>query len=227
LLAEAEKLCQASETGVGLVKLCLLEGSKNFTPCGEFLLANGYAATSRARLVTCGEDGGPGYENWERYMSERGERLVRWLTDMSFRAVSFEDAGRDVISTLRRSMFSEYANELDIVPFLDGENNRLLKSVSSVVLLDGNPVAYCLTTKPDDISVVFEQISAAKTYRNTGAVFLAIATSMRRFRELGYKRATYAIYESNPAASSFVKRILGRMTNREIVQRVFEKICAT
>ncbi|MDR1874636.1 MAG: GNAT family N-acetyltransferase, partial [Synergistaceae bacterium] len=41
LLAEAENLCRASETGVGLVKLCLMEGSGSFSSGSEFLLANG------------------------------------------------------------------------------------------------------------------------------------------------------------------------------------------
>jgi hypothetical protein len=50
--------------------------------------------------------------------------------------------------------------------------------------------------------------------------------SMRRFKELGFRRAAYAIYENNTVASSFARRIFGSMTSREIVQYVFEKICA-
>jgi hypothetical protein len=63
----------------------------------------------------------------------------------------------------------------------------------------------------------------AKAYRNTGVLLLTMAESMRRFKELGYKRAAYAIYDSNTSALAFARKILYRMTSTEKIQLNFEK----
>ncbi|MDR1472878.1 MAG: GNAT family N-acetyltransferase [Synergistaceae bacterium] len=221
LLGEAEVIC--AEMRLNAVKICVAENTSGFGFIRDFLAGNGYVIADKVRIFRCEPGGERDYRGWEVYMAERGDRLVRWLEADGFSAVTFESAGDTVMKELYESGANEFGNDLDITPFLDGEGCNLLRSVSAVALKDGRPAAYCLVTGPDTVSAVFEQISVAKAYRNTGVLLMALAESMRRFKELGYTRAVYAIYERNTIALAFARKILRKMTSNEKAQYNFEK----
>jgi hypothetical protein len=221
LLSRAEAIC--AEMRLDAVKICVAEDAPGFGFISDFLTGNGYAVAGKVRIFRCAPGGERDYRGWEDYMAKRGDRLVRWLEADGFSAATFDGAGDAVMRELYESASNEFGNDLDITPFLNGEGCNLLTSVSSVALKDGRPAAYCLVTGPDAISAVFEQISVARPYRNTGALLMALAESMRRFKELGYTRAAYAIYENNAAALAFAGKILRRMTSNEKTQCNFEK----
>ncbi|MDR3280633.1 MAG: hypothetical protein LBT23_08970 [Synergistaceae bacterium] len=218
LLSEAETIC--GEIRLEAVKICVAGNDPGCGFISDFLIRKEYAITDKVRIFRCGEQD---YRGWDEYMARTGGRLIRWLEEDGFSAVTFENAKDAVMTELRESASNEFGNNLEISPFLDGEGCNILRSVSSVALKEEHPVAYCLVTGPDVVSAVFEQISVAKAYKNTGVLLLTIAESMRRFKEFGYRRAAYAIYDSNTSALAFARKILYRMTSVEKIQLNFEK----
>ncbi|GHS98422.1 hypothetical protein AGMMS50276_20190 [Synergistales bacterium] len=221
LFDELEKICSKFvQFSLDTIKICLAEDSEGFDFKRASLVKRGYSRSDKVYVFLCDEDG---YSRWEEYMRRRGNGLIKWIEDMGYSAVPFEDAPTPCLDTLRAGAGNEYGNSLDIAPFLDGKRSDFLKDASFAAIKDGRPTAYCLVTGPDRNSALFEQISVAMAHKNTGVLLLPLSMSMRRVKELGYKRAVYAIYEDNSPALVFAERILGKVTGKKKTQYNFEK----
>ncbi|MDR1979207.1 MAG: GNAT family N-acetyltransferase [Synergistaceae bacterium] len=224
----AARLLEAVETschvnGENIVKCCLSGYSENFSFMKDFLEKRNYALSDKLFVFWCDGYGDPGYAGWERYMSRRGDSLLRWLEEEGFSAMALEDAGPDIIDALRDLGFS--GEGLNVSGLLDGKRGPLSKRVSCLTVKDGRPVAFCMANTPDDFSVVFEQIGVAPAYQNSGAILPAISASIRRCRDFGYSRLLYSIFESNAPALSFAKRVLSYVTSSKKVQyNYFKKV---
>ena len=214
LLKEVEDSC-LSKGGSG-VGCSISEQLDNFAFLREFFEKRGYVLEDKLFIFWCDVYGDPGYAGWKRYMEKRGNRLLRWLEADGFRVVALEDAGEEILSSLRE--LGKRDKELDVSALLSGRKGILSKKVSSLTVRDGRVVAFCLAYEPDCVSIVFEQTGVAPEFRNTGAIFTAVAESIRRCKEFGYERALYTVYEKNTAALSFAKRALSNITSTTKVQ---------
>ena len=214
LLKDVEYSCLSK--GGGGVGCSISEQLDNFAFLREFFEKRGYVLEDKLFVFWCDVYGDPGYAGWERYMKKRGNRLLRWLEADGFRVVALEDAGEEILSSLRE--LGKRDKELDVSALLSGRKGILSKRVSSLTVRDGRVVAFCLAYEPDYVSIVFEQTGVAPEFRNTGAIFTAVAESIRRCKEFGYERALYTVYEKNTAALSFAKRALSNITSVTKVQ---------
>ena len=214
LLEEVESSCLLN--GEKNVKCCISEYSENFVFLRAFFEKRGYVQSDRLYVFWCDGYGDPGYVGWERYMEKRGESLLRWLEADGFGVVALEDAGEEVLLSLRE--LGERYIKLDVSAFLDGRNGILSKRISCLTVKDGRVVAFCIANEPDSVSIVFEQIGVAEEYKNTGAILPAVSASIRRCKKFGYERILYSIYESNTPALSFARRVLSNVTSVTKVQ---------
>jgi GNAT superfamily N-acetyltransferase len=219
LLNEVESSCRSN--GENRVKCCVSEYIDNFVFLREFFEKRGYVLADKLFVFWCDGHGNPGYVGWDRYMEKRGDSLLRWLEADGFSAAALEDAGEELLTSLRE--LGARNRELDVAALLDGRKGILSKRISCVTVKDGRVVAYCMANEPDSVSIVFEQIGVASEYINTGAILPAVSASIRRCKKFEYRRVLYSIYESNASALSFAKRVLSNVTSVTKVQYNYVK----
>jgi GNAT superfamily N-acetyltransferase len=222
LLYEAER--KSLNENRPKMKLCLLENIPEFNNVNHLLISGGYAIKDKVFLFR-GNTGD--YKNWQDFMESRGNRLMKWLESRGYAAESFDSSGEELMNALRLTPQSDYRNKLDIGSFLRGERGAVVGSMSYIAYKKGDsaiPASYCLVTSPDEKSVIFDQISVAQKYINTGVILYPFAMAMKRFGEMGFQRAVYAIYENDVSAISFANRFLARITSHRSTQYNYIKV---
>ncbi|MCL2218954.1 MAG: GNAT family N-acetyltransferase [Chitinispirillia bacterium] len=225
----AARLLSAAESRLDsgtVLTAALSDKSERFGYLHGFLLKNGYGIGNKTHLFLCKKEDVP---NIEKYMDKTGNRLLRWLTEVEgYRAVSLEEAGEDVISAIRSSE-SAGREVLRITPYLDGERDDFLPSMSFIALKGGSsvPVAHCIVTGPSASSLIFSQMLVDEAYRHTGVQLLPFMMAMRRVmegvRERRYEHAAYAVVEDNSAALAVVNKLMKKITSSQTLQYNFIK----
>lgn len=166
----------------------------------------GFRQTDSLNIYTCHRDK---YPVWERFMAEKGSRLIAYLERRGYHAVSFAEASPDIIDQLRLSPRTEYKNALDPAVFIDIPENRLSREMSFAAVKDGRLAGYVLVTQNSPTKAVFEHISESDKETGTGLILMPFAASMKKvFAENGVRTISFAMYEGNARANGFRKETL-------------------
>lgn len=147
-------------------------------------------------------------DNWHSFMEKKGKRLCEMLEMHGYNAVSFQEMDDSMVQQLRQSDRSSYANSFHPAQFLDDPSFQLSPELSFAAEREGRLAAYCLVSRGNETSAVFEQISVSADELGHGVILLPYVYSMQRFFELGFSCAYYAMYASNKHANAFRKKIL-------------------
>jgi hypothetical protein len=208
------------KSGRSLIVVTAMRDDVSFASLSSFLMTTGYMPYKnfhiyRYHLEDC--------HRWSDFMSSRGNSVVNRLEGNGYKTVTFDETDDLVIKYLRDSRDNSFENEFNIADMLDDEKKIVSGKLSAVTLANGKPVAYVLLTEADSGSVVIEQLSVARSLRNTGVFLLPLVLFMRRFVELGVKRCSYIMSESNSVAFRLSDKILAKMMRSERVQHRFKK----
>ena len=190
----------------------------------------GYEQSESVRIFTCHKDM---YPVWERFMSEKGDRLAAYLGRRGYQVMSFAEEPEDIIDQLRNSPRSEYKNMLDPAVFLDIPANCLSWDMSYAAVKDGRLAGYVLVTQNSPTKAVFEHISESNAEQGTGLILLPYAAAMKKAFELsGIETISYAMYESNARANAFREETLNMLKpsvtvseNYYLKKQSFDPVC--
>ena len=178
-------------------------------PCYSFILKTllklDFLPGERVTVFSCSRKD---EDQWRRFMDQKGKRLCETLKRQGYRAVSFAELNEDLLTQLKLSDHSEYANIFHPSMYLENPANRLSWELSFAAVKDGKLAAYCLVTKGDERSAMFDQISVSAGELGMGVILLPYVFSMERFFETGLENAYYAMYGSNERANAFRNKIL-------------------
>ena len=141
-------------------------------------------------------------------MDLKGKRLCETLKRQGYRAVSFGELDEDLLTQLKLSDRSEYANIFHPSMYLENPAHKLSRELSFAAVNEGKLSAYCLVTMGDERSAMFDQISVSAGELGMGVILLPYVFSMERFFEMGLENAYYAMYGSNERANAFRDKIL-------------------
>ena len=169
------------------------------------LLKLGFLPGERVTVFSCSRRD---EDKWRRFMDQKGKRLCETLKRQGYQAVSFGDLNEDLLTQLKLSDRSEYANLFNPSMYLENPANKLSRELSFAAVKDGKLSAYCLVTRGDERSAMFDQISVSAGELGMGVILLPYVFSMERFFEMGFENAYYAMYGSNERANAFRNKIL-------------------
>ena len=176
-------LIHAMAEGAGLLRLSLPEKSAAFSSLCHLARTLGFQETGSSITFHSGTACGEGL--WENLMEGRGRIYRQVLERMGFCAWSFREAPRHHLDSLYDSGQNEYGNSLDVRPYFDMRGKCLDLDLSFLAVHRDETgeklAAYSLVTRPDDNSAIFEQMSAAEKFQNTGCVVLPVLYSMEAF----------------------------------------------
>ena len=184
-------------------------GISNDHPCYTFILKTllklGFLPGERVTVFSCSRKD---EDRWRSFMDQKGKRLCETLKRQGYRAVSFGELNEDLLTQLKFSDRSEYANIFHPAIYLENPANKLSRELSFAAVKDGKLSAYCLVTMGDERSAMFDQISVSAGELGMGVILLPYVFSMERFFEIGLENAFYAMYGSNEHANAFRNKIL-------------------
>ena len=176
------------------------------------LLKLGFLPGEKVTVFSCSRKD---EDRWRRFMDQKGNRLCETLNRQGYRAVSFGELDEDLLTQLKFSDRSEYANIFHPSLYLENPANKLSWELSFAAVKDGKLSAYCLVTMGDEKSAMFDQISVSAGELGMGVILLPYVFSMERFFEMGLENAYYAMYGSNEHANAFRNKILTIFTTTE------------
>jgi len=192
----------------------LTEDAAHFAPLDKLIRKAGFWVGNVSTSFRSGIE--KDLSHWEKFMQKKGNRLCALIERLGFIAYSFSEAPAEFIDALYNSSYNEYGNRLDVRPFFDNEGRALDRDMSFLLVHAGEQgkklAAYSLIIRPDERSAVFEHLSAAPEFQNTGCIFLAVARSMEAFQKKGCNRAAYTVYADNKRAHAFSEKVFGRVT---------------
>lgn len=164
----------------------------------------GFQSTEKATVFYCScKDA----EYWRRYMDEKGNRLCRTLIMQGYRAVSFRDMDKGLKEQLAFSDRTEYGNIFHPALHLEDPSKQLDRELSYAAVRDGKLSAYCLVTRADPKSAVFDQISVSAAEQGGGVILLPYAFAVNQVIENNIDNVCYTMYISNKHAAAFRKKI--------------------
>ena len=178
-------------------------------PCYSFILKTlfrtGFLPGESVTVFSCSRKD---EDRWHRFMDQKGKRLCETLNRQGYRAVGFGELNEDLLTQLKFSDRSEYANIFHPSMYLENPANKLSRELSFAAVKDGKLSAYCMVTMGDESSAMFDQISVSAGELGMGVILLPYVFSMERFFEIGLENAFYAMYGSNEHANAFRNKIL-------------------
>ncbi|MGI6069857.1 MAG: hypothetical protein ACOYBE_05460 [Blautia sp.] len=166
------------------------------------------------------------YPRWQTYMKRHGERILKLLDTQGFEAVSFLEIPSDVQEEIRNLKHMDFTGELDPVGVMDGRKGHFCKEISYISMKDGHPAAYCLVCRPDPLHYVFEIISAAAKYQDTGVIFQPFAMAVNKVGEYPYRQVGFAVYQTNKKAIALTGRMMSHLISTRELQYnyIYERI---
>lgn len=170
----------------------------------------GFKCEESCEMYECDENG---YAEWERYMHEKGHKLIEMLERQGFVCRLFSESSPELLDELYHSHENEFKNHLYPRQYFDNKYKNMNPDMSFIAEKDGHLAAYCLVRSFKSGYVIFEQNSAAEKYRGTGVIFLPYAKAMENLKRFNVKRAYYSIDSDNEHANAFRKKILDRITS--------------
>ncbi len=150
---------------------------------------------------------------WEKYMSETGGKLCDMLRRQGYSCISFADAPTKLIDEIYDSGENSFGNKLAVKVFFDDPQKNMNTDMSFAAVRNDHLAAYTLVTAPDKISAVFEHISASEKEIGNGCILLPFANSMEKFRQFGFHRAAYVMFNDNKHANAFRMKLLQNVTS--------------
>lgn len=159
-------------------------------------------------------------KEWQSYMNVHGNRMLDVLAEAGFRGIPFSQVPREQWEELSKNpSFDDFLNPGDI---FRGYKGSFCRELSYLSLYGQNPAAYCLVCRPDETSYVFEIISEAEEYQNTGVIFQAFALSANAVIQHPYRRVGFAMYRQNKKALALSGRLMRRIISGREVQYQYE-----
>ncbi len=146
-------------------------------------------------------------EYWRRYMDEKGNRLCRTLKMQGYHAVSFRDMDKDLKEQLAFSDRTEYGNIFHPALHLEDPSKQLDWELSYAAVRDGRLSAYCLVTRADPKSAMFDQISVSAAEQGGGVILLPYSFAVDQVIWKNIENIFYAMYNSNKHAAAFRKKL--------------------
>ena len=149
---------------------------------------------------------------WDAFMAKKGNAFRSMLLRKGYTCMPLSKASKEIENLLYNSKENDFENELDVRSFFDNKNKKLDSSLSFVVVKDDFPVAYTLVSKPDSESVVFEQMSAAKSYIRSGIIFLVFLETMAAILTVAkagmFSRVAFTVFVDNAKSNAFLSHVL-------------------
>lgn len=162
------------------------------------------------------------YSRWKEYRRKHGERILRFLAEEGFQAMPFCEAPDGLLEEVIRDPDGRFDKMLDPARVIQGRKGPFHREISYLSVKEGHPAAYCLVTSPGREQCVFEIISAAEEYQNTGVVFQSFCLAMDALENRPYKRIAFAIAEENKKAVVLSKRIMKALIRHTNIQYNYE-----
>lgn len=164
------------------------------------------------------------YGRWQKYMEQHGNKILRYLEKEGFRFLSFAEAPDKVLQKVRESRKRGFDPILEPNRILNGEKGRFCDKISYLSLKGEEVAAYCLVTQPSKLYYVFEIISAAAPYQNTGVIFQPFALSVKEVGNYPYQAVGFAMDQKNDRAIALSRRMMKSLVSVQNQEYHYEKI---
>lgn len=179
----------------------------------------GFVRKDQVELFRSGPEDIP---RWKQYMERHGRAILGLLGGQGFTAVPFTEVSGKLWSQLQDIRHTEFDLSLNPVGVMNGYKGKFSREVSYLSLKEGQPAAYCLVCQPDALHYVFEVISAARRFQNTGVIFQPLAMAIDRVTELPFRQIAFAMYQKNRKAIALSGRMMRSIISTRELQYNYE-----
>lgn len=200
----------------------LMADSAKYPELKDLVERNGFALKKKMYLFRSDKEG---YLNWKSYRRQHGERMLRFLEEEGFRAMSFDEAPARMIREAACNPTGRFDKALDPAGIIGGKKGPFSPQISHLSVKDEELAAYCLVTNPGRGQYIFEVISAAEEYQDTGVIFQSFCLAADALENFPYKRIVFAMDEGNKKAMVLSKRIMKALIRHTGIQYNYEYDC--
>ncbi len=195
------------------VESVVVEEQDNSDIADHALKSCGFTLYRKRMVYSCAGD--DLWEKWDKGMQEHGNALFSTLRRQGYRAVSFADAGNEVLDQIYNSDKTDYHNELNYKMYFDNSGKCMSLKESMAVIKGDKVVSYTIVLRPDSSSAIFRNLSTAKDSIGGGAIFMAIASAVNALKTTGCKKISYSMDISNNSPNKFREKILSPVTTSQ------------
>ncbi len=195
------------------VESVVIEGQDNSDIADRALRSCGFTLFRKRMVYSCGGD--DLWEKWDKGMREHGDALLSTLRRQGYKAVSFADAGNEVLDRIYNSDKTDYHNQLNYKIYFDNSAKCMSLKESMAVIKDGKVVSYTIVLRPDSGSAIFRNLSTAKDSIGGGAIFMAIACAVNALKKTGCKKISYSMDISDNSPNKFREKVLSPVTTSQ------------
>jgi GNAT superfamily N-acetyltransferase len=212
-----QKMCDDAKQ-IGKIGLSArLATSNTSLDCVKHLFAlHEFQFTNTAHIYQCKIDE-PSQQIWLNMIDKKYQRIYNWVKRKGFSCTSFEKVDCDMVKKAydKNAGFDTKYN----LSFIDsGGRGVFMKEYSYLAEKGGQPAAVVMVTKPDTDSLVYQLISVAEKFRNTGAVLLPVIDSISLAYQSTFKSAYFCIYSDNISMINMADEIFMPLTDRKTKQ---------
>lgn len=177
----------------------------------------GFECSYKLRIIHC-DVTEASQRIWQAKKERLFDKMQKHLLHKGFQVTSFADACKEDIAQIvqNESGFDPSLSPGEIIMGLKG---RFLKEYSYLCMKDDKAAAVTLMLQADAESLVFQLISVAEPFKNTGALMLPVLKSMERIFSFEYKRVSYCIQNTNLEMKKVAEKLFGDLTTRTAVQQ--------
>lgn len=179
----------------------------------------GFVLKDQVELFRAGPEVRP---RWKAYMEKHGAAILKLLEEQGFQAVPFTEVGQRLWEQLQDVKSMEFDLSLDPVGVMNGRKGLFNREISYLSLKDGQPAAYCLVCQPDARHYVFEVISAAGRFQDTGVIFQPLALAIDKVVERSGWQVGFAMYQKNRKAMALSGRMMRSVISVRELQYNYE-----
>ncbi len=195
------------------VESVVIDEQNNSDIADQALKSCGFTLFRKRMVYSCGGD--DLWEKWDKGMREHGDALLSTLRRQGYKAISFADAGNEVLDQIYNSDKTDYHNELNYKIYFDNSGKCMSLKESMAVIKEDKVVSYTIVLRPDNSSAIFRNLSTAKDSIGGGAIFMAIACAVNALKTTGCKKISYSMDISNNSPNKFREKVLSPVTTSQ------------
>lgn len=181
----------------------------------------GFERSHELRIIHC-DVTEANQQIWQAKKERLFDKMQKRLLHKGFRVTSFADAHKEDIARVVQNE-SGFAPSLSPGEIIMGLKGRFLKEYSFLCMKDDKAAAVTLMLQADAESLVFQLISVAEPFKNTGALMLPVLKSMEWIFSFEYKRVSYCIQNTNLEMRKVSEKLFDDLTTRTAVQQCYIK----
>lgn len=205
--------------GITAVSCRLKEGHGFYAVFRHMLEKAGFVIVEETELFRSYRED---YGTWTHYMERQGYAMEKLLNEEGYKPICFAQASKQAVKIIRDTNRNGFGTALDPNPILDGYKGKFCEQLSFVSLKEGKPAAYCLVCQPDERNLIYEMISVAERYRDTGVIFQPFAKSVNSLKDIPYHCVGFAMHKKNKKALALTRRLMCGLVSTSDTQYDFQ-----